>query len=94
MSLADAQALAVTLRLAATTTVVLLLLGPPLAWWLARTRHRAASWVDAAVALPLVLPPTVLCFYLLVLPGPHGAVGALLQRWQLLHLAFDGGVLL
>ncbi len=89
MSPGDAQALAVTLRLAATTTVLLLLLGTPLAWWLARTRHRAASWVDAAVALPLVLPPTVLGFYLLVLLGPQGAVGALLQRWQLPPLVFS-----
>jgi len=90
MSAGDLQALAVTLRLAATTTVLLLLLGTPLAWWLARTRHhRAASWVDAAVALPLVLPPTVLGFYLLVLLGPHGAVGSVLQQWQLPPLVFS-----
>jgi molybdate transport system permease protein len=89
MSDGDVQALTVTLRLAATTTLLLLLLGTPLAWWLARTRHRAAAWVDAAVALPLVLPPTVLGFYLLVLLGPHGALGSWLQHWQLPPLVFS-----
>lgn len=62
----------VTLRLAAVTTVVLLVAGTPLAWWLARTRARLRTAVEAVVALPLVLPPTVVGFYLLLLLGPNG----------------------
>ena len=71
----DLQAVAVTVRLAAVSTVVLLLVGTPLAWWLARTASRARPAVEAVVALPLVLPPTVLGFYLLVLLGPAGPLG-------------------
>jgi len=67
----------ITLQLAAVTTVILLLLGTPLAWWLARTQRRWRGMVEAVVALPLVLPPTVLGFYLLILLGPHGPVGSL-----------------
>ena len=89
MTEGDLQALAVTLRLAATTTVLLLILGTPLAWWLARTRSRVAAWVDSLVALPLVLPPTVLGFYLLVLMGPQGAVGAVLAALGLPALVFS-----
>jgi molybdate transport system permease protein len=89
LSAADWQALAVTLRLAATTTLVLLLLGTPLAWWLARTRARAALVVESLVALPLVLPPTVLGFYLLVLLGPQGAIGQTLAALQLPSLVFS-----
>ncbi len=85
----DAQALGVTLRLAATTTVVLLLLGTPLAWWLARTRSRVAPWLEALVALPLVLPPTVLGFYLLVWLGPQGSLGAGLKALKLPPLVFS-----
>jgi molybdate transport system permease protein len=77
----DTAALWLTLRLAATTTPLLLALGTPLAWWLAGTRSRLRSSVEAAVALPLVLPPTVLGFYLLVAFGPHGPGGRL---WQAL----------
>jgi molybdate transport system permease protein len=77
-----------TLRLAATTTVLLLLLGTPLAWWLARTRSRLKGPVGALVALPLVLPPTVLGFYLLVTLGPGGPVGALTQSLGLGVLPF------
>lgn len=73
----DLGPLWLTLRLAATTTVVLLVLGTPLAWWLARTRWRYRPVIEAVVALPLVLPPTVLGFYLLVALGPHGPVGTL-----------------
>jgi molybdate transport system permease protein len=69
----------VTLRLAATTTVLLLIIGTPLAWWLARTRSPLKGPVGALVALPLVLPPTVLGFYLLIAMGPAGPVGALTQ---------------
>ena len=69
------SAVALTLKLAGLTTVLLLLLGTPLAWWLARTRSWLRGPVSALVALPLVLPPTVLGFYLLVSMGPHGPVG-------------------
>jgi molybdate transport system permease protein len=89
LSAADWQALGVTLRLAATTTLVLLLLGTPLAWWLARTRMRAALVVESLVALPLVLPPTVLGFYLLVLLGPQGTVGQTLAALKLPSLVFS-----
>lgn len=72
-------ALWLTLRLAGITALLLLLLGTPLAWWLARTRFRFKSVVEAVVALPLVLPPTVLGFYLLLALAPDGAIGRL---WQ------------
>ena len=87
---AGLQALALTLRLAATTTLVLLLAGTPLAWWLARTRSWLKGPVGALVALPLVLPPVVLGFYLLVLMGPNGPVGQLTQSlgWGLLPFSF------
>lgn len=88
MSEGDLQALRTTLALAALTTLILLLIGTPLAWWLARTRARAALLLEAVVALPLVLPPTVLGFYMLVALGPRGAVGGLLQSFGLPHLAF------
>jgi molybdate transport system permease protein len=65
-----------TLRLAATTTLVLLLIGAPLAWWLATTRSRLKPVVEALTALPLVLPPTVLGFYLLILLNPSAPIGA------------------
>jgi molybdate transport system permease protein len=68
-----------SLRLATVTTVVLLIIGTPLAWWLARSRARAKTVVEAVVALPLVLPPTVLGFYLLIMLGPNGAIG---RAWQ------------
>ncbi len=71
----DLGPLALSAALAGTTTAVLLLLGTPLAWWLARSTTRARPLVEALVALPLVLPPTVMGFYLLVLLGPAGAVG-------------------
>jgi molybdate transport system permease protein len=68
-----------TLRLAAVTTALLLLIGTPIAWWLARTRSRWKGPVGAVVALPIVLPPTVIGFYLLLLMGPNGPVGQLTQ---------------
>lgn len=71
----DLRAVVVSLKLASVTTVVLLLLGTPLAWWLAGTRSRLRAPVEALTALPLVLPPTVLGFYLLVLLGPLGPIG-------------------
>jgi molybdate transport system permease protein len=66
-----------TFQVAGTTVVVLLLIGTPIAWWLAFTRSRARVPIEAVVALPLVLPPTVLGFYLLILLGPRSPVGAL-----------------
>jgi molybdate transport system permease protein len=71
----DPRPIWITLQLATTTTVILLLLATPLAWWLARTRARTRVLVEALVALPLVLPPTVLGFYLLIALGPRGWVG-------------------
>ena len=88
LSSTDFSALSLTLELAAVTTVLLLLLGTPLAWWLANTGSRWKGVVGAAVALPMVLPPTVLGFYLLVLLGPHGAVGKLTQALGLGLLTF------
>ncbi len=76
-----------TLRLALTVTVILLVLGTPLAWWLARTRSPLRPVFEALVALPLVLPPTVLGFYLLLLLGPQGPLGPLLD-WLDLRLVF------
>ncbi len=65
----------ISLKLASVTVIVLLLLGTPLAWWLAFTRSRSRAVIEALVALPLVLPPTVLGFYLLILLGPAGPIG-------------------
>ena len=73
----DWSAVWLTLKLARLVTVLLLIVGTPIAWWLARTRSPLRSVVGAVVALPIVLPPTVLGFYLLVLMGPDGPVGRL-----------------
>ena len=75
----DLQALWLTVRLACTVTLILLLLGTPLAWWLARSKAWWKGPVGAVVALPLVLPPSVLGFYLLLTMGPNGPVGQLTQ---------------
>lgn len=77
-----------TVRLAAATTALLLILGTPLAWWLARTRSWLRGPISALVALPLVLPPTVVGFYLLVGMGPAGPIGALTQALGLGLLPF------
>ena len=69
---ADLAAVRLTLELATVVTVLLLVVGTPVAWWLARTRSRLRHAVGAVVALPLVLPPTVIGFYLLLLLGPQG----------------------
>ncbi len=71
----DLGPLWLTLHLAAVTTVILLVLGTPLAWWLATTRARGRALVEAVTALPLVLPPTVLGFYLLILFSPNSPLG-------------------
>ncbi len=84
----DLTAVWLTLRLAAVSTALLLVIGTPIAWWLARTRSRLKGAVGALVALPLVLPPTVLGFYLLVLMGPQGPVGAATQALGLGVLPF------
>ncbi|GAB1577668.1 molybdate ABC transporter permease subunit [Bordetella petrii] len=84
----DLAAIWLTIKLASLTTVLLLIVGTPIAWWLARTRSRLKGPVGAVVALPLVLPPTVLGFYLLVLLGPHGAVGQVTQALGLGVLPF------
>ena len=88
----DAQAVALTLELASVVTALLLVLGTPLAWWLAHTRSRWKAPLAAVIALPLVLPPTVLGFYLLLLMGPHGVVGQATQALGigLLPFTFSG----
>ena len=84
----DWQALGLTLQVATLTTLLLLLLGTPLAWWLARTRSAWRAPVMAIVTMPLVLPPTVIGFYLLVLMGPQGPVGSITQALGLGVLTF------
>jgi molybdate transport system permease protein len=94
-SAADWAAISLSLQLATVTTLILLLSGTPLAWWLARTRSRLKGAVAAIVALPLVLPPTVLGFYMLVAMGPNGPIGGLTQTIGLgtLPFTFSGLVL-
>lgn len=75
MSLPNLSALFLTLQLALVVTLLLLVIGTPLAWWLSRTRARAKPVVEALVALPLVLPPTVIGFYLLIALNPNAAIG-------------------
>lgn len=82
------QALWLTFQVAALTTLILLLLGTPLAWWLARSRGWLARPVGALVSMPLVLPPSVLGFYLLVVLGPNGPVGGWMQSVGLPTLPF------
>jgi molybdate transport system permease protein len=85
-------AIALTLQLASLTTLVLLLIATPLAWWLSQTKSPWRAGVNALVTLPLVLPPTVLGFYLLVLLGPQGWVGSITQSLGvgLLSFSFTG----
>jgi molybdate transport system permease protein len=89
LTASDLQAIGLTLQVAALTTLILLVLGVPLAWWLARTNTAWSSTVGALVSLPLVLPPTVLGFYLLVLMGPNGPVGQFTQWLGLGVLTFS-----
>lgn len=89
---ADFSAIRLTLKLATVTTALLLLIGTPIAWWLARTRSRLKGVVGAVVALPIVLPPTVIGFYLLLTLGPNGPIGRLTE-WAgvgLLPFSFAG----
>ncbi|MEY4752463.1 MAG: hypothetical protein RJA44_138 [Pseudomonadota bacterium] len=91
----DLQALWLTARLAGLVTLLLLLLGTPIAWWLARSRAWWKGPVAAVVALPLVLPPSVLGFYLLLALGPDGPLGRLVQALGLAPLPFSfGGLVL
>ena len=91
MSEPEWSAVRLSLELAATSTLILLLLGTPMAWWLARSRSVLKPLCSALVTMPLVLPPTVLGFYLLLLIGPQGAVGQLTQSMGLGLLPFTFG---
>ena len=84
----DLSALIVTLKLASVSTLILLIIGTPVAWWLANTRWKLKALIEALIALPLILPPTVLGFYLLISLGPHGPVGGLMQWLGAQPLAF------
>ncbi|WP_137886178.1 molybdate ABC transporter permease subunit [Pseudomonas sp. 2FE] len=86
---ANFAAIWLTLQLASLTTALLLVIGTPIAWWLARTPSRLKGPVGAVVALPLVLPPTVIGFYLLVTMGPQGFIGQLTQSLGLGTLPFS-----
>jgi molybdate transport system permease protein len=92
LSDADLQAIVLTFKLASITTLILLLICTPLAWWLARTRSAWKGPIDALIGLPLVLPPVVLGFYLLLLMGPNGFVGRFMQffGWEPLPFTFSG----
>lgn len=83
------QAIWLTAKLAGLTTLILLLVSAPLAWWMSRSSSRWRNQAAALVSLPLVLPPTVIGFYLLIALGPEGAVGGTLERMGLAHLAFS-----
>jgi molybdate transport system permease protein len=82
------QPVRLTIELAAITTIILLIVGTPIAWWLARSKAWWKEGIAAVVALPLVLPPTVLGFYLLVVLGPDGPGGLLASLWSGRTLAF------
>ena len=95
LSDSDLQAVWLTLRLAGVVTLILLLLGTPIAWWLARSGSRWKGPIAAVVALPLVLPPSVLGFYLLLAMGPNGPLGQLTRALGLGPLPFTfGGLVL
>ncbi|MCB1703497.1 MAG: molybdate ABC transporter permease subunit [Halioglobus sp.] len=86
---AELEAIYLTIALASITTVLLLVLGTPLAWWLSRRRGSVSATVEAIVAMPLILPPTVLGFYLLLLFTPDTALGRLWQQLTGTQLAFS-----
>lgn len=89
MSAAELDAIYLTIALATITTVLLLLLGTPLAWWLSRQKANWSALVEALVAMPLILPPTVLGFYLLLLFAPDTALGSAWERLTGTRLAFS-----
>ena len=89
MTAADWSAVRLTAQLAAVSTLLLLIVGTPIAWWLAATRSRLKPLWSALVAMPLVLPPTVIGFYLLLLMGPQGPVGRLTHTLGLAGLPFS-----
>lgn len=95
LSAGDMAAIWLTLRLATTVTLLLLIIGTPIAWWLARTHSWLKGPISAVVALPLVLPPTVIGFYLLIAMGPDGTIGLFTQAmgWGTLAFTFWGLVL-
>jgi len=88
MDSSSLTAIWLTCKLATLTTILLLLIGTPIAWWLANTRSHLKGPVGAVVALPLVLPPTVLGFYLLIAFGPHGFIGQAMEALNLQRLPF------
>jgi molybdate transport system permease protein len=88
LNASDLQALWLTARLATLVTVILLFIGTPIAWWLARTSSRWQGPVAAVVAMPLVLPPSVLGFYLLMAMSPQGPVGRVTEALGLGQLPF------
>lgn len=88
ISEADFSALIITLKLAGLTTLILLIIGIPFAWWLARSHWRFKFIIEALVAMPLVLPPTVLGFYLLIMLGSQGPLGQLAETLTGRPLAF------
>ena len=85
----DWQAVQLTLTLAFTTMICLLLIATPLAWWMARSKHWSVPFVSAICTLPLVLPPTVLGFYLLVFLGPQGPLGTFAESLNIGPLVFS-----
>lgn len=85
----DISALWLTLKVASLATSILLVIGTPLAWWLVRTQFRWKNVCNALVALPIVLPPSVLGFYLLILMGPHGFIGKITTQLGLGTLPFS-----
>jgi molybdate transport system permease protein len=84
----DISALLVTMKLASLTTIILILVGTPIAWWLSQTRFKFKAVVEAIIALPLILPPTVLGFYLLMTLGTNGPVGNFLESLGGSSIAF------
>jgi molybdate transport system permease protein len=87
----DVDAVVLTLELAGVTTLLLLVIGIPLGWWLASGRSRSRAWVGAAITMPVVLPPVVLGFYMLLWLGPEGPVGRVTERLGLGTLPFTFG---
>ena len=84
----DLSALVVTIKLASITTVILILVGTPIAWWLSQTRFKFKAVIEAIIALPLILPPTVLGFYLLMTLGTNGPIGNFLESLGGSSIAF------